>query len=580
MFRRIALVMLTLAVLVGAFLLIRQYTSSSRRVPRPMVGNLEPVEIDPNQAGGKIVGVNVGPLVRPVWYYADPQTGRRRAIYSAKLATQAGDQFQLTEPSIELLPESGQTIKLTAAKGSIVADVTGGKIVPRFASLMDGVEITVSRVPDQSGEDTGQLLRADLERLDLDLQRQEMEAPGSVRIQGAGLELQSRDLSFSWNMIEAPTPWTLRRLRLAGAGTIRLDPALLKQPRQEQQAAASSSPAATASSAETQPAPVSQSAPETTAYDLKLADSIQVTSARGWLKDANNLEALFTYKLSKSMVKPAAAGGEGNGAASSAAGGAATASAPEAKRLNQVGEDATEIQWAGSLELVPADPNIPAPSTTQPRIVANGSLMGSRMSLGTFKKVFARGQKHAEQSVAPSHVVDVAANCDLFETQGDWGRLASASDRLVEMTTGDGVKVVGRDIKLDDKAGAARIDGPGTINLTQRAAASAPASTPADSSSVQWQRGMVLEYKVQPDANGRVDRQPTLATLEGQAVFHARSGQMSAEHMRIPFAPAGANRRPVPRAQLAAAHRTRGCLGECAHPWRYGRIIHPGPAEQ
>lgn len=527
MFRKFTLALVTAGVLLGGVLLYRQHTSPA---PRPAALPIAGAEISravaaSTEPAGNIGGVPFGGLENPVWYYADPQTGRRKAVYRAGSARQVGEELLLTDPRIELLPESGQTILITAEKGRLLADITGGKIVPRRAALEGSVLVALRRPAGPDGRtDEGDFIRGELQSLDLDLQRQEMEAPGPVTIRGAGVAMEGRDLTVSWNTTEGPAPWTLRRLRLAGGGQLRVEAGALKQA--SNRGGASSRPAATAASAPADPV-----------YSLTLHDQVQIAGPRGWLKDASSLEALFSYRPQKDLVNSSSAAVQSSAASPAGNGTSGVQVSPAATAPN--GADVTVVSWAGPLEMVPAGPKVIPPGAGQARVIARGGLDG-RMSMGSYQKAAAPTGADANGDAAAPQV-EMAAKCDYFEAQGDAARLSASGEQPVELVMADGITIVGRDVSVDDRAGKARLEGAGTIRMGEKvlASATAPAATAPrgepESPMVAWQRSLVLDYLVQTDPAGRVNRVPTVAELEGQAVFRARDGFMSAEHMRVPF---------------------------------------------
>jgi hypothetical protein len=160
MFRKLALATLTAAALIAGVLVYRQYAASPPSNAAPAAGTASPRAMATADSG-KIGGVNVGVIENPIWYSVDPQTGRRKAVYRALSARQVGDEMFLTNPRIELLPESGQTVLITAEKAKLLADLTGGKFVPRRASMEGTVRVALMRPPDADGrQDTESFVRS------------------------------------------------------------------------------------------------------------------------------------------------------------------------------------------------------------------------------------------------------------------------------------------------------------------------------------------------------------------------------------------------------------------------------------
>jgi len=206
--RRLILVAVTFAGLLGLFLMYRMQTVGTVE-KKTDFGQAPGGAPTPGDAGGVLKGAE-----EPVYTSWDDD-GRVRAIYRAKkFEKQEDGSYVMTEPNVEFRQKDGQRVYVTADRGAGYAEETPNGFNLRRGSLEGNVRIILDRETrsdrkpwEQRPADT---IRIFVDDLKFDRELQTISTPGPVTVFSNEADIYGRGLSIDWD--EAPRE--LRMLRV------------------------------------------------------------------------------------------------------------------------------------------------------------------------------------------------------------------------------------------------------------------------------------------------------------------------------------------------------------------------------
>lgn len=452
MIKKIALALGSFLVLLGAVWVYSWLAGRDITGQQSSLQNLPQISEQTGEIGGVEISDIMGPRVRGV----DPETGRLEAIYSAERARKLEGRFLLFEPEVELFPEDGQAVTITAEEGTIWADELAGN--PRRAELRGNVRIVVDRRV-LRGPDTPLLAQRPDDRLlivtdemTFDNTELELRAPGRIEVYSAEADIIGHDLTITWNT----HPRELRMLKLArgermvirqGADAFDIRVAAAAEPTTQANPATSPASAPATLPAATAPTPPGQpEAPAGRLYRIALNENVRVTQGDQQLRGADLLELLF--EMDRDMVDSRREPADEPSPPSAPA---VPASAPTGDRAEA--DPPLVVEWAGELMIQPAE--------------------------------LAAGQREFDVRAEGEHLVlgdqAVQAHCVemTYLAESRRGRLLGRDDRPVRIVTAEGEQLICRAVRIERNEGRAYLEGAGWMLIE---ADSQLASTGAESS--------------------------------------------------------------------------------------------------
>lgn len=554
MAKKIAVLLGTLAVLVGALLVYRQFAEPmpERRTP----GSGDAVRPE-GRTSQQFEDVRIGAAKGLEVYAVDEESGRRSGKYTAEIWEPAedGGVHYLTRPRFERYLEDGRILYLWAEEGVLEAEMVAGDINPRHATLTGGVHVCIDRAADAVPLDPEQLERrlrllpddfvhVRMERAEFQNDLQEIDAPGEVEFDTREMRVVGRDLTLRWDS----DPWKLRYLKLEQGDLLEIRRSLGRfggvlptgrgeEPSNDAPANATTRPAIAPVASGPQPdADDASNADEESPrqyYRVTLHEEVRIDSGSQWLRDADRVSMTLAYEPGTSLE-------ESNGSAASqparpGQGRPATQPADTAEASGS-----TIVHWSGPLVIQPLEETAIAPPPGEVNFFAEGK----RVTLGNESMV---------------------AVCEKAEYRsGDESGALDGLNQPVRLVFDRGNAVEVKRAVIDQVRRKVHLQGEGFMVLSEQPSgmvlpadvagprpASAPAVTVADAGSrrdvnvmpdrgdaegvrVGWKEGVDIDYAVPSGADARIALQE--AVFRGNVDFSQPDGNaLSADWIRLLF---------------------------------------------
>lgn len=473
MVRKLLLAAGSLLVLVGAMLVYQRL--SSAKLPSAGGRVTPPGQVE--EPTGRYGNVDISPG-RETKVYLVNATGRREGVYEVEKWEKVGSEFVLTQPRIQLYPRGGQTVYISAERGTIVAEEIGQSLNPRSGTLEGGVRIAIDRnsLPESRKapreQRSGEFIFIDVDNLQFDNELLALESNGPVEVRSAEMDIDADDLRLSWN----DNPRELRSLKLMRGRQMRIHDGLGEF---NAALAGREGKAQTVSASTTQ---ASEPAEPGRLHRLRIEGDVRVDGTDQRMENADWIELVFEMarQSSETLRTPATAD---SAAVTDELSPQTIASTSPAENSPQP----VTITWTGPLVLTPVQGEVDALGPGEYEFRA----FGEELTL-----------------IEPRAV----ARCQSLELRSDEEvvSLAAGGGKLVDLQTADGEQVCSESLVLNRRVGQASGQGRGWM-VTRQAGRfgaapqpdSAPAIGPAEQSvKIVWTEGVAVDYGVLAAADG------------------------------------------------------------------------------
>ena len=528
--RRIVLVLVTFAALLGAFLVYSLATHEGL----PGLWRYNPQAAQPSGKTTTLPGFGEFDPGKGGQIIVRDKQHRIQTIYRFSAWDKVGERFRLKDPSVEWNLRGGETVRIQAREGVVSAQDVAGRWTVRNGELSGDVWITLDRNVDpqrpplQGRPDDAVRIHVDNLFFDGDLLT--IQTDSLVNVFSREADILGRGLRLSWS--EGPRELRelrivqgeymcvregmdrfMREMSLPGSVVQPAAPVPAASPRAQARSRddvwaaalphvpvmpvglAFAGPPAVPSNAPartTKPKPATvadaTSQPAVEYYNAMFSDNVTVTQGARYLRGAEELKLVFEFRSPK---REETAGRAATQAAKSAGGDKLPGDKPLPAKppaaTGQPGEPMV-ITWNGPLVITPA---------------RDGERRAKRFD------VTARGPRMELTDGASK----AACQAFTFLSPPQRGELEGTVDEPVHLSMVSGERVIAPKVRFDRGSGVVNLDGAGSMFMPASAAAIAregrPRTTdkPAEDVNIAWSKSVVAGMGLRPDAQAGRQRE-------------------------------------------------------------------------
>jgi lipopolysaccharide export system protein LptA len=505
--RRLGLVALSFALLLGAYLLYRHLSVDIDIMgfiysgPKPARPTTQPTTLP---RVGAIEGRGAqGPVVM---YY--DKRNVLRAIGRADGWRKKGDWLDIQQPRLEWYMDSGETVYISSERGIARPKEIGEAWDFRAGKLEDNVLVVLDRNNDRRrsplAERPGDAVRISMDWVEFDQDRLTIKTSGPVRMYSKEADAFGTGLRIGWS----EKPWAVRELQIdkgqkmiirEGQDRFLRDFALTAGPADEAGADAAAKSAASkpvkpprkpptanaakppwggrAATGEAPPERVNTTQPGdepvvADTYVAEFQENVVITSGKRHLKGADLMQLVFETKTQQ--FSGASGSGTAPASAPTRTARAGSASRPAASAPATQPAEPILVTWTG-------------PLTIKPRRAKDELWQPNRFD------VFAQGK---QLQVGDERATASCRSLRLWSLKNS-GELLGAADAPASITRTDGQRISAQTIhfeRVDGGTTLARLDGPGEAFLPAREKADRPADQPQDQQvQIAWSQSATAE---------------------------------------------------------------------------------------